>query len=55
LYGTRFEIDRVDRLLRNHSVLDRIKAGVDPRRIAAKWQPDLARFKARRARYLRYR
>ena len=55
LYGTRFEIDRVERLLRNRPVLDRIKAGVDPRRIAAEWQPDLARFKARRAHYLLYR
>jgi len=55
LYGTRFEIDRVDRLLRNRPLLDRIKSGADPRRIAAAWQADLARFKARRAHYLLYR
>lgn len=54
LYGAVFEIDRVDRLLRNVRVLDQIKAGVDPRRIAAGWQPDLVRFKALRARYLLY-
>ena len=55
LYGERFEIDRVDRLLRNRPILDRIKAGVDPSRIAAEWQADLTRFKARRAHYLFYR
>lgn len=54
LYGARFEIDRIDRLLRNRPILDRIKAGTDPRRIAADWQDDLARFKARRALYLLY-
>jgi uncharacterized protein YbbC (DUF1343 family) len=54
LYGTHFEIDRVDRLLRNRPVLDQIKSGVDPRRIVAGWQTDLTRFKARRARYLLY-
>jgi uncharacterized protein YbbC (DUF1343 family) len=54
LYQTQFEIDRVDRLLRNRRVLDQIKSGIDPRRIAAAWQPALTRFKARRARYLLY-
>ena len=55
LYGTRFEIDRVDRLLRNRPILDQIKAGVDPRLIARGWQADLTRYKARRAHYLLYR
>jgi len=55
LYGTHFAIDRVDRLLRNRPVLDQIKAGIDPRRIAASWQAELTRFKARRAQYLLYR
>lgn len=54
LYGSAFQIDRVDRLLRNRAVLDQIKAGIDPRRIAAGWQAGLDRFKARRARYLLY-
>jgi len=54
LYGAKFQIDRVDRLLHNRPVLDQIKTGMDPRRIAAGWQADLARFKARRARYLLY-
>jgi len=54
LYGAKFQIDRIDRLLHNRIVLDQIKAGVDPRRIAAGWQAALTRFKAQRARYLLY-
>lgn len=54
-YGARFEIDRVDRLLRNRPILDQIKAGVDPRGIVAGWQAELTHFKTRRARYLLYR
>jgi uncharacterized protein YbbC (DUF1343 family) len=54
LYGATFQIEKVDRLLRNRAVLDQIKAGADPRKIAAGWQADLNRFKARRARYLLY-
>ncbi|MBW8840469.1 MAG: DUF1343 domain-containing protein [Sphingomonadales bacterium] len=54
LYGTAFQIDRVGRLLHNRDVLDQIKAGTDPRTIAASWQAELDRFKARRARYLLY-
>ena len=54
LYGTAFQIDRVDRLLRNRNVFEQIKGGKDPRSIASGWQADLNRFKARRARYLLY-
>lgn len=54
LYGDTFQIEKVDRLLRNRIVLDRIKAGMDPRVIAKGWQAELQRFKARRARYLLY-
>lgn len=55
LYRTTFQIDHVERLLHNHAVFDRIKAGDDPRAVVASWQADLARFKAQRARYLLYR
>jgi len=55
LYGAQFEIDRVDRLLRNRPILNRIKAGIDPRLIAAGWQAQLAQFRARRSHYLLYR
>ncbi|MDG2535713.1 DUF1343 domain-containing protein [Sphingomonas sp. HITSZ_GF] len=54
LYGTAFQIEKVDRLLRNRAALDQIKAGVDPSKVAAGWQAELTRFKARRARYLLY-
>lgn len=54
LYGNTFQIDRVDRLLRDRAVFDQIKAGKDPRAIATGWQAELNRFKARRARYLLY-
>jgi len=54
LYGKAFEIEKVDRLLRNRAVLDQIKAGTDPRTVVAGWQRELNRFKARRARYLLY-
>lgn len=54
LYPKDFQIDPVDRLLLNKNVLDQIKAGVDPRTIAAGWQSDLAAFKARRQHYLLY-
>lgn len=54
LYGETFQIEKVDRLLRNRPVLDRIKAGEDPRAIAQGWQAELKAFKARRAKYLLY-
>lgn len=55
LYPDKFQIDRVDRLLLNKAVLDQVKAGVDPRTIAASWQKDLAAYKARREIYLMYK
>ena len=54
LYPKDFHVDKVDRLLLNHRVLDQIKAGEDPRKIAAGWQSELAGFKARRSKYLLY-
>ena len=54
LYRASFQIDHVERLLRNPAVFDQIKAGIDPRKIVAGWQGELARFKTRRARYLLY-
>ncbi|WP_169798313.1 exo-beta-N-acetylmuramidase NamZ family protein [Sphingomonas soli] len=54
LYGDTFQIEKVDRLLRNRIVLDQIKAGADPRIIARGWQADLKAFRIRRARYLLY-
>ncbi len=55
LYPDKFEIDRVDRLLLNKTVLDQLKSGVDPRVIAAGWQKELNAYKTRRQRYLLYK
>lgn len=55
LYPKNFQIDRVDRLLLNQTVLNQIKAGEDPRKIAAGWQSELAQFKRQRAKYLLYK
>jgi uncharacterized protein YbbC (DUF1343 family) len=54
LYPTNFQVDKVDRLLLNKEVTEQIKAGKDPRDIAASWKPKLEEFKARRAKYLLY-
>ena len=54
LYPTHFDIDRVDRLLLNKTVLEQIKKGADPHDIAASWQPELNAYKARRIKYLIY-
>ncbi len=54
LYPKDFQVDKVDRLLLNSRVLERIKAGDDPRSIAIGWQSELAAFQARRAPYLLY-
>jgi len=55
LYPKSFQIDKVDRLLLNHTVLDQIKAGTDPRVITKGRKPELDAFVARRAKYLLYR
>ena len=54
LYPNQFQLAKVDRLLLNAGVLEQIKAGQDPRQIAAAWQDDLARFGKIRAKYLLY-
>ena len=54
LYPEKFQVDKVDRLLLNHEVLDAIKRGVDPRTIASSWKSELDGFKARRLHYLLY-
>ncbi len=54
LYGEKFEIEKVDRLLRDRRTLDAIKAGTDPRAIVAGWRAGLDAYKARRARFLLY-
>jgi uncharacterized protein YbbC (DUF1343 family)/CubicO group peptidase (beta-lactamase class C family) len=54
LFPNDFQIDKNLPLVGAHWVLDAIKAGRDPRRIAYRWQEPLARFRKLRARYLLY-
>ena len=54
LYPGTFEIDGIERLLLNKPIFDRIKAGEDPRAVAAGWQADLENFKVKRQKYLLY-
>jgi uncharacterized protein YbbC (DUF1343 family) len=54
LYPANYQADRIDRLLLNKNVLNQLKAGRDPRQIAAGWQAELNGFKARRQKYLLY-
>jgi SSS family transporter len=54
LYPKDFNIDRADTLIRSVNTMLSIKNGDDPRSIVKSWQPDLAAFIQRRARYLLY-
>jgi uncharacterized protein YbbC (DUF1343 family) len=54
-HGDTFEIDKMLRLLGSPAVLERIKAGDDPARIAASWSTDEGRWRLLRAKYLIYK
>lgn len=54
LYPATFQIDGIERLLLNKGVFDAIKAGTDPRDVAAGWQAELEAFKIKRRNYLLY-
>ena len=54
LYPNDFRLDSTLGSIGSASVLAAIRAGDDPRAIAAGWQPELEAFLARRARYLLY-
>jgi uncharacterized protein YbbC (DUF1343 family) len=54
LYPENFKVADVDALLRSKAVLDALKAGEDPRRVAEEWREGLEKFEALRARYLLY-
>ena len=54
LHPDRFQIDRTLGLLGSRASLDAVKAGGDPKEIAASWQPGLDDFVARRRRHLLY-
>ena len=54
LYPNEFQMDQMILLLGNQAAFDALKAGVDPRRIAADWQDDVDKFKEIRKKYLLY-
>jgi uncharacterized protein YbbC (DUF1343 family) len=51
----RFEVKSYAGMIGQDWVVDRIKAGIDPVRIIAEWEPGLAKFRQRRAKYLIYK
>jgi uncharacterized protein YbbC (DUF1343 family)/CubicO group peptidase (beta-lactamase class C family) len=54
LYPNDYKLDQIDRLLVNKSVLDALRSGEDPQRIAGDWRLALEAFMQRRAAYLEY-
>ena len=54
LSGDKFQLNKIDTLLANKSVLDRLLAGRDPQRIAEDWRQQLQDFEAKRKPYLLY-
>ncbi len=54
LYPTQYKLDQIDRLLVNRAVLDALRSGEDPQRIAGDWRADIDRFIERRSHYLLY-
>ncbi len=54
LYPNDYKIDQIDRLLVNKSVLDALRSGEDPQRVAGDWRLQLEAFMQRRAAYLEY-
>lgn len=54
LFGDKFEIDKVVRLLQNRRVLEAMKETSDPKSLAKTWRDDVEQFTAKRKPYLMY-
>ncbi len=54
LNGDKFQLEKIDRLLANETVLEGLKAGRDPQRMAEDWQTQLHAFEVKRQPYLLY-
>jgi uncharacterized protein YbbC (DUF1343 family)/CubicO group peptidase (beta-lactamase class C family) len=54
LYGSKYQLAKIDNLLANASVLHALQNGEDPQRIAEDWQPSLQHFELVRKSYLLY-
>jgi uncharacterized protein YbbC (DUF1343 family)/CubicO group peptidase (beta-lactamase class C family) len=55
LHGDRYRMENTERLIGSRQILERVKAGEDPARVAAAWTTDEARWRRLRAKYLLYR
>jgi uncharacterized protein YbbC (DUF1343 family) len=54
LFPREFELDKTLTLIGSHQVVDEVRQGEDPRRIAFLWQAALEKFRAMRSHYLLY-
>lgn len=54
LFGEKFQIDGVNRLLKSDRTMEAIKAAKDPKQIPQTWEAELAAWKQTRAKYLIY-
>ncbi len=55
LFPDAFDVDRVNRLLVNEALLDRVKATTEPTNYAQFWADDIGDFETRRKKYLLYK
>ncbi len=55
LFGERYKMENTERLFGSRQILERVKAGEDPARVAAGWAAAEARWRQRRAPYLLYK
>jgi uncharacterized protein YbbC (DUF1343 family) len=55
LYPDRFDLEGTRQLIGSRRVFAALKSGADPRGLPGLWQPELAAFRAMRAKYLIYR
>ena len=55
LYFEQFQLERMNQLLVNQSLLEALTKGEDPRRIASEWRPSLEQFQQLRQKYLIYK
>ena len=55
LHGDLYRMDNTDRLLGSTALLERVRAGEDPARVAASWSAAEARWRLLRAKYLLYK
>jgi uncharacterized protein YbbC (DUF1343 family) len=54
LYGEKFQVDGVNKLLKSDKTMEVIKSASDWKTIPAMWEKELEMFKAARAKYLLY-